>query len=198
MKTLIVGCGGIGSWLVDEVAHQIEQEQIEFTKPISIADGDIVELEQLKYQNFRGDEVGENKAEALAKRCRAFGVDVFEAIPKRIERESQLKGYALFVLCVDNEQTRDVVIRYCHRHDREFIDLRATGRAIFAMPKLRTLDENLKFVDSADAKEYSCQDERNLENGWIQLGNKIVALIGTQMLMNFQRGHGNRIVNIVV
>lgn len=198
MKTLIVGCGGVGSWLVDEVAHQIEQEQIPFTEPISIADGDIVELEQLKYQNFRGDEVGRNKAEALAQRCRAFGVDVFGAIPKRIERESQLKGYEFFVLCVDNEGTREMVVKYCHENGKEFIDLRATGRAIFAMPKLRTLEENLKFVDSADTKEYSCQDERDLENGWIQLGNKVVALIGTQMLMNFQRGHGNRTITMLI
>lgn len=198
MRMLVVGCGGVGSWFINEIAEKIGQEQIEFTELISIADSDIVELEQLKYQNFREDEIGRNKAEVLASRYKVFGVDVFKPLGKRITKESQLKGYDFFVLCVDNEGTREMVVKYCHENGKEFIDLRATGRAIFAMPKLRTLEENLKFVDSADTQEYSCQDERDLENGWIQLGNKVVALIGTQMLMNFQRGRGNRTITMLI
>jgi len=204
VKIILIGAGGVGAWFADELARQIENEQFEFDETIDIADPDIIELDQLRYQNFERSEIGENKANALAKRLNEMflnldvDTDVFRAIPKRIEKERQLKGYDFFVLCVDNEATRDLVIRYCHRNGKEFIDLRATGRKIFAMPKLRTLEENLKFVDGADKEEYSCQNEKDLEKGRVQLGNKVVALIGVQMLMNFQRGHGNRIISTVV
>jgi len=194
---LIIGISGIGSWLVSELAKQIEQEQLQFDEVIDIADNDIVELKQLKYQNFKENEIGRNKAEALAERCKAFGVDVFKPIPKRIEKENQLKGYDFFILCVDNEQTRKLVIEYCHKHNKEFIDLRANGRRIFAMSKL-TLEENLKFIDNNDTREYSCQDKDDLEKGWIQLGNKIVATLGIQMLLNYQRNISNRTISLIV
>ena len=34
--------------------------------------------------------------------------------------------------------------------------------------------------------------------GWVQLGNKVVAVIGVQMLMNFQRGYGNRVISLII
>jgi len=102
------------------------------------------------------------------------------------------------MLCVDNEKTREMVIRYCHSHNTDFIDLRATGRRLFAMPKNKILSENLKFVDGKDLKEYSCQDSSDLKKGYIQKGNKIVAMIGIQMLLNYLRGHPNRLVSVVI
>ena len=197
MKILQIGCGGIGSYLIPEIAECIEQEQIDsFSNKITIADSDIVELEQIKrkYQNFKYDDVGMNKAKVLADRYKLFGERLFNPITERIEKESQLKGYDLIILCVDNEKTREMVIRYCHEHNKEFIDLRATGRRFFAMPKERRLQNNLRFVDTKDLMEYSCQDIADLEKGFIQKGNKIVAQIGNQMLLNLMRGHSNRTI----
>jgi len=191
MKILQIGCGGIGSYLISEITECFEQEQINAFTDISIADSDMIEMEQLRYQNFKSNEIGMNKAKALGKR---FDV---KAIMKRLGKESQIKGYDIIILCVDNEKTREMVIRYCHKNEKEFLDLRATGRRIFAMPKT-TLEGNLKFVDSRDLKEYSCQDEMDLEKGLIQKGNKIVALIGVQMLLNLLRGHDNRTINEVI
>jgi molybdopterin/thiamine biosynthesis adenylyltransferase len=199
MKMMIVGCGGIGSFLIEEVAKKIEQEQFsELTCEgvVSIADSDIVELNQIKYQNFRHDEVGKNKAEALEKRY-ANVIGFFHAIPNRITKESQLKGYDFFVLCVDNEQTRKLVVEYCHKNNKQFIDLRAEGRKIFVMPK-ETLQENMKFIDTADHNEYSCQERSDLDKGYIQMGNKIVALIGVQYILNFERGHTNRALSLII
>jgi len=198
MKMLIIGCGGIGSFLIEEMAKKIEQEQIEYNELIHIADDDIVELKQLKYQNFKDDEIGEKKADVLAKRCKALDIKIFKPISERIEKNSQLKDYDYFILCVDNERTRELVINYAHRHNKDFIDLRANGRRIFVMPKEKNISDNLKFVDNKDLTEYSCQDKADLENNRIQLGNKIVALMGVQALMNFQRGHDNRTINMVI
>ncbi len=195
MKILQIGCGGIGSYLIQEICECIEQEQIDSFNEIIIADDDMVELEQKKYQNFKLNEVGKNKAECLAKRFNEFGI---KAIQKRIAKETQIKGCDLIILCVDNEKTRELIIKYCHKHDKEFIDLRADGRRIFAMPKEKRLEDNLKFVDSKDTKEYSCQDKSDLEKGFIQKGNKIIAMMGNQMLLNLIRGHSNKTISMVI
>lgn len=195
MKILQIGCGGIGSFLISEIAECIEQEQIDlFDTQIVLADQDIVELNQRKYQNFTLEEVGMNKAEALAKRFSKYGTEAFQ---KRIENENQLRGYDIIVLCVDNEKTRSMAIQYCYKHNAEFIDLRATGRRIFAMPKT-TLNDNLKFVDIEDKKEYSCQEKSDLEKGRIQKGNKIAAVVGIQMLLNLLRGYSNKTISMVI
>jgi len=196
VKVLIIGCGGIGSFLVRELADAIRWGQFEGVA--DLADPDVVEFRQLRYQNFTEADVGRNKAEALAERYnRELGADVFRAVPTRIAKPSQLKGYDLVVLCVDNDPTRKLVIEHAHRNGVEFLDLRATGRRVFAVPKL-TLKENLKFVDAGDRAEYSCQEGADLKNGRINLGNRIVAVIGAQMLLNLTRGHKNRIVSLVV
>jgi len=192
MKILICGVGGVGSFFTEEVVECIKQGQID--AEITIADMDIVEIEQIKYQNFSVEEVGMNKAKALAKRYEDYGI---KFIDKRIERVSQLKDFDIIILCVDNDKTREFVVRYCHKNNKEFLDLRATGRRIFAMPKL-SLKENLKFINSQDKTEYSCQERYDLERGYIQKGNKIVAMVGIQMLLNLIRGHTNKPISIVV
>mgnify|MGYP006308559399 CR=1 FL=1 len=91
-----------------------------------------------------------------------------------------------------------MIIRYCHKQDVEFIDLRATGRSIFAMPKAKSLSDNLKFVDANDTKEYGCQEKRDLEKGWVQVGNEIIALWGCQMLLNYLRGCQNLVFSKMI
>lgn len=195
MKILVLGVGGIGSFFIQELVECIEQEQIDpFNMEIVLADQDIVELNQRKYQNFTLEEVGMNKAEALAKRFSKYGTEAFQ---KRVDNEKQIMGYDIIILCVDNEKTRHMVIQYCHKYDAEFIDLRATGRRFFAMPKT-TLKDNLRFVDINDAKEYSCQEKRDLKKNYIQKGNKIAALVGIQMLLNIMRGNSNKTISLVV
>lgn len=195
MKILVVGAGGISSWLVPELIECIKQGQIDAFTSISIADNDMVEMKQLLYQNFKGNEIGMNKARALGRRFKEFKI---RAIAKRIEEGNQLQGYNIIILCVDNEKTREMAIRYCFKTSKEFIDLRASGRRIFAMPKANKLEDNLKFVDSKDLKNYSCQEKEDLDKGLIQKGNKIVALIGVQMLLNLLRGHNNRTISEVI
>jgi len=192
-KILIIGCGGIGSFLVREIHECVMQEQIDAFTQIDIADDDMVEINQLRYQNFEEKDIGKNKAEALAKRYHSV-----HSRDCRINKLVQLKGYDLIIICADNELTRSMVIHYCHDTDKEFIDLCATGRKIFALPKQRTLQDSIKFVDIEDRKEYSCQDKMDLERGLIQKGNKIVAVIGCQMLLNLLRGHNNRPICLVI
>jgi len=101
-------------------------------------------------------------------------------------------------LCVDNDSTREIVIKYCFSKNVDFLDLRSSGRIISAFPKLEKANDNLKFVDGNDATCYSCQDRNNLLMGRIDKGNKIIALIGVQMVLNHLRGMNNKVINLAV
>ena len=195
MKILVLGAGGTGSFLVAELCRLIEIEQIDPNTELFVADNDLVEMEQVRYQNFTCEEAGLNKAQALAKRFKRVGVT---AIKDRIKSDKQLKGYDLIVLCVDNDRTREMVIKHCFSKNIDFLDLRSSGRTISAFPKLEKASDNLRFVDGNDTVCYSCQDHDTLLRGRIDKGNKIIALIGVQMVLNHLRGMHNKIINLTI
>jgi molybdopterin/thiamine biosynthesis adenylyltransferase len=196
MKVLQIGVGGIGSYFVENLYESIEQGHITEPIELTIADDDMVEPKQIMWQNFTLEQIGMSKSEAITKKLNDYDTTNYDIkTTDRIIKTKQLEGFDLIVLCVDNDIARCLVAEYCHKKDVEFIDLRATGRKIFAVPKLKTKSENMKFIDKKDLKEYSCQDKADLEKGWIQIGNKIIATIGVQMVMNYTRGHNNHIFN---
>lgn len=194
----MIGCGGEGSYMIEHICKKIGQGQI--SADVLIADNDIVEVSQIesgkKPQNFTIKDVGKNKAKVLAQRFKEYGIT---AIPKRIERAEQIPDdVTMILLCVDNEKTRDMVIRYCHeKGNKDFIDIRSRGNGFFCMPKT-TLEDNLRFVEVKDTKEYSCQSKEDVEKGQIQMGHEIGALVGTQMLLNYLRGRKNEIVDVSI
>ncbi len=189
MKTLIVGCGGIGSWLINEIAEAITQGQIDFHSCFDIVDNDIIECKNVKFQNFKDKDIGKNKALQLSKR---YGENaLISPIQERIISEEQLKGYDLIICCADNTTTRYMIFEYCHKNNIQFIDLRARGRYIMALQKSADLRADLDTLDLEDTISGSCQTKEDLEQGILQMGNKIVAVIGCQMLLNFIRGIQN-------
>ncbi len=190
MKCLIIGAGGIGSYLVEEICKCIEQEQIDPNTNIYLADDDTVEPGQVGIQNFTFKDVGLNKAQALARR-----LVIITAIEDRIKTAKQLKGYDFIILCTDNDTTRELVITHCFEKNVDFIDLRASGRIISAFPKLGKKEENLNFIDIHDTTCYSCQDK---STGRIDKGNKIIALVGVQMFLNRLRGLNNKIISLAI
>jgi len=189
---LVIGCGGIGSWFIDSLCRQFLTAQISLGT-VAIADGDIVESSQLEYQNFTNLQIGSNKAIVLSERYEAFGI---VPIDSYIAEESILDDYDLFILCVDNEPIRKLLCNYCFSNNRNFLDLRATGRKIMVLPKM-TLEENLKFITD-DTTHYSCQEPIDKEKNTFQNGNHVAAEIGIQMLLNIQRGLKNRPVTLLI
>jgi len=181
-KVLILGAGGIGSYLIEELYHTQKYDKVLWDVDVTIADGDIVEVKQRHYQNFSLEDVGKNKAEVLGERYK------FEFIPKRLDK---FDGFDLIILCVDNDPTRIQVIK----SGLDFIDLRSTGRKYSGIPRM---EDNMKYVDETDMGEYSCQEKEDIRLGKIQKGNKIIAMIGIQMLLNNLRGDGNRMIRGVV
>jgi hypothetical protein len=73
--------------------------------------------------------------------------------------------------------------------DKFWIDLRAEGRSMsyyIKHPK-NDIKKMMDTMDQKDQKNHSCQLEYELDNGIIQQGNKIIAYIGSQLLLNYLR-----------
>lgn len=152
---------------------------------ITIADDDTVENKNLTYQNFGLEDLTEEKAESLSAR---FG---FGARVERITDPKSFKYFDCIVSAVDNAKFRRMLFKAADKNDELFwIDLRCEGRTIaaFTKHKVNTLKKMLATVPKEDNEEDgSCQLEYELSAGIIQNGNKIIAAIGSQYILNWLR-----------
>lgn len=187
-EILIVGCGGIGSFVIKELSRLVLNEQIDLNKTnITIADFDIVELKNIKYQNFKIDDLGKNKAKVLSDKY------LFIHTEEKIETIEQLGQYNFIICCVDNAEARKLIFEYCFEKDKYFIDMRAEGRAIAIFTKgNQTKEEMLKTLNFDKKESSSCQLGFELENNIIQQGNVIVSSIGSQLILNKLRKEDNK------
>ena len=180
---LVIGCGGIGSYLIKEIENLTKQEQI--NSEVTISDFDIVELKNIKYQNFKTSDIGKDKAEVLSDRYLLNNIG-------KIEKDIDLEKYELFIICVDNSEARKLITDYCYKVGKYFIDLRSEGRAIAVFTSEKSKEEYNKTFDIKDKESKSCQLAFELEDNIIQEGNKIVAMIGSQLLLNYLREEKNK------
>lgn len=187
-EILIVGCGGIGSFVIKELNRLVLNEQISLDiANITIADFDIVELKNIKYQNFKVEDLGKNKAKVLSDKY------FFNSIEEKIKTIEQLNPYDFIICCVDNAEARKLIFEYCFDNDKYFIDMRAEGRAIAIFTKVNQTKKEMMNTLNFDKKESSsCQLGFELENNIIQQGNVIVASIGSQLVLNKLRKEDNK------
>ena len=185
---LIVGAGGIGSFFARELQDLIINDVNGVGDvTVTIADADEVEEKNLKYQNFEIDDLGKNKAVALQERY------AFDVKKKFIMTNADLKGFDIIIAAVDNGKFRDLLYKFSEKNKEiYFIDLRSEGRTIsyFTKHKHNTLDYLQSTIDVSQPST-SCQLKFELENGIIQLGNRIIATIGVQLLINHLRNQNN-------
>ena len=118
VKIILIGAGGTGGYILPHVYRIAYSLQ----RPIRIivCDGDIVEQKNIVRQNFAPQDIGLNKAKALAERySSAFGISC-EYIPRFIESEDELLALTnpdcieqkvVLIGAVDNNKSRQV----CHR-----------------------------------------------------------------------------------
>ena len=126
-KILIIGAGGIGSYLASFLERISEQRQPLYD--LTIFDDDKVEEKNLSYQNFTVEDIGKHKVTVLGS-----NIGIKPAISERKEYRvlvsQQLKKYDLVICCVDNLATRRLL--YLEGHGEEcpvkWLDLRAQGR----------------------------------------------------------------------
>ena len=187
----IVGCGGIGSYLCNimknlEDINQLNQnnKQVIF----HIFDDDVVNSKNLRYQYFYEDEITDLKAEVIGFR------NEWDFTTERIKDESQLNDFDLIVSAVDNNIFRSLLFKWANKNpEKDWIDLRSEGRSIayFTKHKKNTLEKMLKSIEGAVENNGSCQLPYELNRNIIQQGNKIVANIGSQLILNLIRGDYN-------
>jgi hypothetical protein len=144
-KIMIIGAGGIGSYLVDFLSRIGIYD-------ITVFDDDKVEKKNLTYQNFHKNHIGLLKTDALTTR---FDV---KAEPYQVLVEKQLKGYDLVICCADNLAVRRLLYRQGYGDDAKihWLDLRAQGRNA----ALISYKVNMNLVDDllAGAEgSFSCQ-----------------------------------------
>ena len=113
-KILIIGAGGIGSYLISFLNNLDLYE-------IQVNDDDKVETKNLTYQNFDSGDVGFHKVNRMKNK---FGDAVKVASPYPILTPNQLEGFDLVVCCVDNLGTR----RMLYNSNVKWLDLRSQGR----------------------------------------------------------------------
>ena len=169
-KVLIVGVGGIGSFLVpllDKVGMY----------DISVADPDKVETKNLTYQNFTEEDVNFHKVSRMNARYNS----VNNASKFPILTAKQMQGYDLVVCCVDNLSVR----RTLYNSNIKWLDLRAQGRnGAFV-----TSDADPKMYDSLLAGpdgSFSCQgDSWDGSNSGVHFMQVVIAGIGAQWIQRW-------------
>lgn len=168
-KILIIGAGGIGSFLIpllDKVGLY----------NISVADPDTVETKNLTYQNFRATEVGQNKSQVMGKYSSVTFSNTYPILTQK-----QMKGFDLVVCCVDNISLR----RTLYNTNIKWLDLRAQGRNA----ALVSHNADPKMYDMLLAGEegsFSCQgDSWDGSNKGVHFMQVAIAGIGAQWIQRW-------------
>ena len=182
----IVGAGGIGSYLCKGLAEAIKQNQIRKSIVIHVYDPDEVEEKNIMYQDFEDIDITDYKVNVMRDRYSFIGHN------KRVGREllKTLGKDDLIVCCVDNATFRREMFEELGDPDKAatFLDLRSEGRFIawYTKSKKFTKDELLKTVGE-NSEDSSCQLPYRFAEQIIDNGNKIIAEIGVQLVLNILR-----------
>ena len=180
-STVVIGCGGIGSYFAEILREMIDKSQLPFIDSYTLVDFDIVEPKNMLYQNFMDEDLAKNKAEALGKR------HGFKFLNLKIESEDQLAKFDKLIICADNTTIRKLCYAHCSKTGKFFLDLRSQGRVnTYLVHKKQKLKEMLKTLPEG-TESRSCQIEQKLEKGQIDISNRIIALKGIQLLLNLHR-----------
>ena len=123
VSLVLVGCGGTGSWLAPTLVRTARLLIEKFNKHVQVVfvDPDSVEAKNCYRQNFAEFEIGQNKAETLARRYGlAWGLDVL-ALPRpfatdldKLLTDSRQTYYSISVIvgCVDDAAARSEINAY--------------------------------------------------------------------------------------
>jgi molybdopterin/thiamine biosynthesis adenylyltransferase len=189
-KILIIGVGGVGSWLSWFLHDYYKKEQLQEIT-IHMADGDTVDKKNLLYQKFETSDILDNKAEALAERYQF----PFYAISTNITDTQELKNYDCLICAVDGSTFRKMFFNYVFNINPEvyWIDLRSESRTVAAYTKNKknTYENMLNTLPEKDVNNGSCQYTFETNSGIIQGGNVIAGAIGAQLLLNWYRQDSN-------
>tara|TARA_R110002050_G_scaffold75215_2_gene161345 strand:+ start:19431 stop:20006 length:576 start_codon:yes stop_codon:yes gene_type:complete len=169
-KILIIGAGGIGSYLIPLLDRL-------GCYTLTVYDNDTIEKKNLLYQNYQEEDISLNKAEVMMQRYSSvFGQ------PYPVLTVNQIQGYDLVICCADNLTVRRLI--YMSNQGRlgriEWLDLRAQGRN-GALISFKINDKMADTLLEGPDGSYSCQagDWAGKATG-VNLTHAIIAGMGAQ------------------
>ena len=142
-KVIIIGAGGIGSFLIPLLNKTGLYK-------ITVFDPDIVEKKNIPYQNFELKDIENKKVEIMEDRYDC----VWKAEPFLVLTENQIKGYDLVICCADNLDVR----RLLYRSSVQWLDLRAQARN-GALISYKTPKNMFDVVLAGPNGSFSCQGD---------------------------------------
>tara|TARA_R100000781_G_scaffold9994_1_gene9685 strand:+ start:5019 stop:5594 length:576 start_codon:yes stop_codon:yes gene_type:complete len=177
-KILIIGAGGIGSYLIPLLDRL-------GCYTITVFDNDTIEKKNLLYQNYNEEEITLNKAEAMMARYSSVSGQ-----PYPVLTVNQIKGYDMVVCCADNLTVRRLIYMSNQGGDDgiEWLDLRAQGRN-GALISCKINDKMADSLLEGPDGSYSCQagDWAGKAKG-VNLTHTIIAGMGAQWLHRYLNG----------
>ena len=115
----IVGCGGTGSYLIQNLARLLKVKRENYDINLYLYDADVVETKNLIRQNFSNKDIGRSKAEAMAAKVSGGFQVPAVAYTKYIESETDVlemlkvsqsvHHFPVIVGCVDSMQCRKII-----------------------------------------------------------------------------------------
>jgi PRTRC genetic system ThiF family protein len=114
VRVLVVGCGGTGSSIIGGLPY-LHQAMLAQGHPyglrVTVMDGDTISPVNCVRQPFSRAELGLNKAIVLVNRLNIFwGLD-WDAVPKSLTENHQLRSMHIVIGCVDTRAARAVIER---------------------------------------------------------------------------------------
>lgn len=132
-SVLIVGAGGIGSWVALNMARAGFN--------VTIIDDDVISAHNIGGQLYRTSQIGESKVDATSDIVKEFTGRDIVAIHGRFKENDLNRFYNVVVSAVDNLTTRRELSRTCKRDDIPlFIDGRMSAESM-TIHTCRTNDE---------------------------------------------------------
>tara|TARA_R110002012_G_scaffold205141_3_gene375049 strand:+ start:7315 stop:7872 length:558 start_codon:yes stop_codon:yes gene_type:complete len=169
-KILIIGTGGIGSFLIpvlDKVGLY----------SITVADPDIVEKKNIPYQNFSDEDIGELKVQAMAHKYKSIKA----GIKYPILTSKQMEGFDLVICCVDNLGVR----RTLYNTSIKWLDLRAQGRNA-ALVSHKADPKMYDMLLAGPEGSFSCQgDSWDGTNKGVHFMQVAIAGLGAQWIQRY-------------
>jgi len=171
-KVLIIGAGGIGSFLIQFL------DKVNLYS-ITVADPDIVEAKNIPYQNFTESEISKRKVHAIARYDSVLNTHRFPILS-----EQQMKGYDLVICCVDNLGVRKTL----YNTSLKWLDLRAQGRNAALVSHKAEANMYDTLLAGPDGS-FSCQgDSWDGTNKGVQFMQIAIAGVGAQWVQRYFNG----------
>tara|TARA_E500000318_G_scaffold14783_1_gene14404 strand:- start:2836 stop:3561 length:726 start_codon:yes stop_codon:yes gene_type:complete len=191
LKALIVGCGGVTSYMLPALKNSFDLE-------VTLVDGDVLEKRNLDRQLFRNNHVGLNKAVALAK-AYTLRQNECNIVQRYFDEEMLDTEYKywfhqadVLISAVDNHPARRALIHTAKKLNKPLLIMAneySTSQAMMYCPWLEDeypmISPFLRYPEittSTEGSPISCQGDALESTPQLAIANQVSASLGNYLL----------------